>query len=127
MYIDQEALRSRDFPGDLQVYEGVGGAGTTGGWFPYGSGNQTGDGIDIDGRDRGHDGGGGRGGGGGREGLAEGKAATAERLGISVREVRQIPFIMSETSLLSTVTWLRQVVPATPLVSFSKEYFCHSR
>lgn len=88
MRLDQAALHSRDIPGDLQVYEGVGGAATTGAWFLPGSGNQTGDGLGVDGRDRGHGGGGGGSGGGGREGLAEDKAATAERLGISVREVR---------------------------------------
>ena len=92
VYIDQAVLHSGDIPGDLQVYEGVGGTATTGAWFLPGSGNQTRDDLGIHSRDRGHGGGGDRSGGGGHEGIAEDKAATAERLGISVREVRQILF-----------------------------------
>ena len=83
---------SRYNPDRLQVYEGVGGGRPTGAWFLHSSGNAGRDGTGVGGRDAGgHDtgGGGGGGGGGGRESLDEGKAATAKRLGISVREVRR--------------------------------------
>lgn len=131
--IGQAALHSRDIPGDLQVYEGVGGAATTGAWFLPGSGNQTEGGLGIDGRDRGPGGGGDRSGGGGREGIAQDKAATAERLGISVREVRQIPcnvkrkeFFFPDGQVASFNTWsllpLRSPVPAGCFVTFVRGY-----